>query len=125
MLVKVKAGKPHPGYMSTSYSDFDTFEGTIIPNPKWVHDDSICLSTGDEFFPMRVIKKSAIVSMDENAYISDYTEQAKPQTFKIAGSKGDVYCVTADKGVWTCDCKGFSFRKDCRHVGEAKKLQNG
>lgn len=126
MQVKVRAGKPYAGYMSNTYNDFDIFKGEIIPNPKWVASDSICLSTDDKFFPFRVIKKSTIVSLDQNTYISDYTEQAKPQTFKIKGSKGDVYSVTLNQGVWNCDCKGFSFRKDCKHVNESKKeLQTG
>ena len=121
MIVKVKAGKPYPGYLSNTYSNIETYEGEIIPNPKWVHSDSICLSTGDEFFPMRIIKKSTIVSQDNNAYISDYKEEEKPRTFEVKGSKGDLYCVTVDTGVWTCDCKGFQFRRSCKHVGDAKE----
>ena len=62
--------------------------------------------------------------MDENAYISDYIEQAKPQTFMINGSKNNFYSVTSDRGVWSCSCPGYTFRKDCKHVHEAKKLQN-
>ena len=124
MQIKVKAGKPYSGYISNTYNDFDLFEGTIVTNPKWVAPDSICLSTSDAFFPMRVIKKSTIVSMDENAYISDYIEQAKPQTFMINGSKNNFYSVTSDRGVWSCSCPGYTFRKDCKHVHEAKKLQN-
>lgn len=123
MQVKVKSGKPYPGYMSNTYNDFDVFQGEVIPNPKWVSSDSICLSTGSNFPAMRVIKKSTIVSMDDNVYVSDYTEQPKAQTFKVMGSKGDLYCVTAEQGVWSCSCKGYEYRRNCGHINQAKKLQ--
>lgn len=124
MIVKVKSGKPYPGYMSNTYNDFDVFQGEVIPNPKWVASDSICLSTGLDFPAMRIIKKSTIVSLDENTYISDYREQPRAQTFSIKGSKGDLYCVTVEQNVWSCSCPGYTFRKDCKHIHESKKLQN-
>jgi len=120
MQVKVRAGKPYVGYMSNTYNDFDIFKGEIIPNPKWVHSDSICLSTDDPFVAMRVIKKSDIISMDEKTYVSDYAKQSTMKTIAITGSKGDIYNVTQHDGHWSCDCKGFQYRRNCNHVGLAK-----
>ncbi len=51
---------------------------------------------------------------------------------KAQGSKGDVYTCTfgpTNHGPvqydWTCDCKGFKFRKKCKHVIDAERDRCG
>lgn len=36
----------------------------------------------------------------------------------MAGSKPDVFYLVRlhETGRWTCRCKGFSYRQDCKHV---------
>jgi len=41
--------------------------------------------------------------------------------FKIAGSKGDVYTVVEDGGEWSCNCVGFKYHGNCRHIDVAKQ----
>jgi hypothetical protein len=118
-VVKVRAGKPYPGFMS-SYFEYDTFVGDIIPNPKWVHTDCMVLTTGDSFFPFRVIKKADVVSIDNEDFKTEQASKPSYQEFQIPGSNGSLYCVTANNDVWSCECKGFQFRRTCKHVGEAK-----
>ena len=38
--------------------------------------------------------------------------------WEITGSRGDRYLVTRDARGYSCDCKGFQFRKSCRHITE-------
>jgi hypothetical protein len=40
----------------------------------------------------------------------------------VTSSKGDKsYAVTFDGTFWNCECVGFGFRKDCKHVKEIKE----
>ena len=54
------------------------------------------------------------------------TIKAEPKrikaTYKVDGSKGNVYNVTNDNGVWNCSCPahGFGRGKDCKHIKEIK-----
>ena len=42
--------------------DVASYTGNIVPNPKWLGDDHICLTTGETWFPVRMIRKIDIVS---------------------------------------------------------------
>ena len=46
------------------------------------------------------------------------TEEVK--TWKVEGSKGNVYKVTLSGDRWSCTCPGFRWRNSCKHI-EAKK----
>ena len=39
--------------------------------------------------------------------------------WKVQGNGGE-YTVREQGGVWSCECKGFSFRRNCRHVKEKR-----
>lgn len=94
------------------------YTGMIVPNPKWVSSDIICLSTGDTQFPFRIIDRTRIVGMSEYAMNAP---DKRSETFIIQGSKpGTTYTVTRNESSWSCSCVGFGFRKDCKHVRECK-----
>jgi len=38
------------------------------------------------------------------------------QSWEVQGSKGNKYAVRLSKGVWSCSCPGYSFRRKCRHI---------
>jgi len=43
------------------------------------------------------------------------------QTFEIASKRsGDIYKVKYKNRTWSCECAGFSFRRNCRHIKLAK-----
>jgi len=95
---------------------FNEYTGKILPNPKWVSSDSICISTGESHFPFRVIDRERIIELGEPVAIVSRSE-----TFIVQGSKpGSTYTVTRDGSHWSCTCVGFGFRKDCKHVRECK-----
>jgi hypothetical protein len=48
-------------------------------------------------------------------------DQPLGRTWKIQGSKGDVYTVTDDSGTLTCSCSGFKFRGACKHIGQINR----
>ena len=41
-----------------------------------------------------------------------------------SSTAGKQYNVTFDGTWWNCECPGFGFRKNCRHVKEVKKENN-
>lgn len=81
-------------------------------------EEALCLTTGLQNFPVRVIPRKLIVSIDGSAV------EQKPQDNKVIqqivkGSKGQEYILTKAEGKWTCTCPGFQFRRTCKHVAEA------
>ena len=68
---------------------FNEYTGKILPNPKWVSSDSICISTGESHFPFRVIDRERIIELGEPVAIVSRSE-----TFIVQGSKpGSTYTV--------------------------------
>jgi hypothetical protein len=45
------------------------------------------------------------------------------KAYKVDGSRGNVYKVLNDNGVWNCSCPAYGWGrgKDCKHI---KKLKN-
>ncbi len=42
------------------------------------------------------------------------------ERWTVEGSKGNSYRVEAFNGLWRCSCKGYEFRRKCRHIEEVK-----
>ena len=96
---------------------FNEYSGKVLPNPKWVAQDAITLSTGISEFPFRIIDRERIVGLGEAVAVA----APRSETFIVQGSKpGSTYTVTRDGSHWSCTCVGFGFRKDCKHVRECK-----
>jgi len=80
---------------------------------KHVTPDELALSTGNPEWPVRVIQRSRIISIDG----CEYNAQASKAEVKIVkGSKGQEYVVTNALGKWHCTCTGFQFRRTCKHI---------
>jgi len=45
-------------------------------------------------------------------------ETTNPNRWEVSGSKGDLYIVTLEDGVYNCSCPGFKFRGNCKHIKE-------
>ena len=55
---------------------------------------------------------------------SNYSDEpAKP--IEVKGSKGQIYNVTKTGPTWKCECRGFQFRQDCKHIQNLKILLEG
>jgi hypothetical protein len=95
------------------------YTGMIVPNPKWVTSDCVCLSTGNTQFPFRIIDRTLIIGMSEYAMEAPDKQM---ETFIIQGSKpGATYTVTRNGSTWSCSCVGFGFRKDCKHIRNCRE----
>ena len=48
-----------------------------------------------------------------------------PKTIEVKGSKGKTYNVTKTGPSWKCECRGFQFRQDCKHIQNLKIALEG
>ena len=115
--MKVKVLNPQfnrPGIWMFDQPEFFEYEGEEV-QVKWLNPGQIALSTGNTEFPFRVINKSLIISINNQAMEQ---KDIAIKTFNVKGSKGDSYTVTVDSGKMHCTCSGFQFRKSCKHVKE-------
>lgn len=85
---------------------------------KHVTADELALTTGDPEWPVRVIRRDRILSID-GLGVQAIISADKPQTRIVKGSKGNDYILTRNANKWTCSCPGFQFRNSCKHVAEA------
>ena len=103
-------------YAFTQPETFE-FHGDIAPVPAALAGDNVGLTTGDRQFPIRVIAKADIISMDD---VAQHHEAPKGDKITIVqGSKGSVYTVSIGRSGNTCTCPGFKFRNSCRHIADA------
>jgi len=51
---------------------------------------------------------------------SEYTEEQNQ--WDITGSKGKKYTVVQNGTDWNCECAGYRFRRDCKHIQNLKIL---
>ena len=54
---------------------------------------------------------------------SNYSDDVK--TIEVKGSKGQKYTVTKRGSKWECQCRGFQFRRDCKHIQNLRILIEG
>ena len=118
VTIRVRDPRKAKVFAAGVVASYHDYSGTILPNPKWVSSDSICISTGDTHFPFRIIDRERIVELGAASVASS---APRSETFIVKGSKpGSTYTVTRDGSHWSCTCVGFGFRKDCKHVRECK-----
>jgi len=54
---------------------------------------------------------------------ANYSDDVK--TIEVKGSKGNKYTVTKRGSKWECQCRGFQFRRDCKHIQNLRILIEG
>ena len=71
-------------------------------------------------FDTRVIHMRNVISING---VDVSNEDFSSKTVEVPASKSGKYNVKVEGGIGvTCDCKGFQFRKKCRHLKEAEEL---
>ena len=119
--VRLTIKNPHARAMIPVRPATDTFEGTVLKSYKWLTDQQFCLS-GDNEMPIRVISMPSVEDIELlSGTFNNIDEQ--PKVFQVSGSKGNVYKIISDDGIWSCSCPahGFGRGKDCKHIIQIKK----
>lgn len=107
--------KAYASYMHIP--EYHDYEGDQVQAPKWAEPGTICITTGDLAFPVRMIHPDNIISVDEVAY--EPKIEGGPRIVEVKGSRGGTYQVTITKHGRSCTCPGYGFRRSCKHIAEA------
>jgi hypothetical protein len=95
--------------------DEETFTGEVVPNFRWLTDAQMCLTTGRPSFPVRVLEKKWITSID-GVEPAPRVQRVEPRTRLVVGSRGATHVVSVESdGTRSCSCPGFTYRRTCRH----------
>lgn len=96
---------------------YTTFKGKVVPNPKWVDSDYVCVYTGEPNHPTSVIHKRLIVG---HKFSQARTDE---RIFQVKSkSKGKTYTVVSRNGTIICNCTGYQFRRKCSHSDKVRQL---
>lgn len=123
--VEVVTDTPNP---SQPFALPKHYRGRVVQPFKWVGPDDFCLTTGDSYFPVRVINIKYVKDLTYvDGSIATTTEAKavpKIESWSVEGSKGDIYIVTRDGDKWSCDCVAGKFNRSCKHVLSIQKQQD-
>lgn len=91
-----------------------TFTGTLVPNADHTPNDCITLDLGDRIaiIPRRDLLDSQPLPL-------------KATSYGVPGSHGELYLVVDDGRFWSCTCRGFEFRRTCKHIIETRNQLEG
>ena len=121
---------PPKGKVFYHFQNESTFTGVVVPNSSLDDPNSFSMTTSLpdwRVFPIRNILLRSVISLHygsgEEVKKTDKVQEV-PTTIRriVTGSKGEDHVVTFENGNWFCTCKGFSFRRNCKHINEVKKL---
>jgi hypothetical protein len=119
-VVIPRTAPTHPGY----YIPDTVIIGEVVQNEKYDDPHSFRITTGKAYHPVAIVALKRVSEMTHHdGSEANKVEEEKPvvKTIPIAGSNGHEYIVVRnERGMYSCDCKGFSFRKTCKHVNQAK-----
>ena len=62
---------------------------------------------------------------EEARRLQNPEEAQDTKSIEVKGSKGQKYTVTKTGSTWKCECRGFAFRRDCKHIQNLKILIEG
>jgi len=120
--VRVTTMYPNTYAYRGEYDNYVTYtrEGLVV---KSIFNDPFmfAVETGATDHPVSEYnaKSQHVVKIE---YIVGGASQVSTETkaWKVK-SKDKVYLVTRVNGKFNCSCKGFEFRRDCKHVGAVSK----
>ena len=127
-FVKIKVENvmwPYRDRYAFPQPEFNYYEGNILYE-KWFKPNEVGLTTGDPRLPFRRIQKERIVEVngEESKFAQQSLsapEDSEQRTISVKGSTGSLYEVQigGSRGS-SCSCKGYQFRRSCRHIVEAE-----
>ena len=93
--------------------------GEILTNIKWLQPDEMAITNPAHPNGFSIIhKKNVLWIKDLQGKKAAVKLDSDYRQWTVKGSKGNEYLVIRQKGSYTCNCPGFQFRKNCRHIVE-------
>ena len=98
--------------------------GTVLKNNDWNDPASFNITTGRPEFPVANIPLHRVIDIQyvdgtEAAIVDDVDDDS--ETWSMSGSKGNEYVVTRRGDTWSCECVGWQYRSQCKHVNACKE----
>lgn len=93
-------------------------EGTVVQS---VYKDPtmFAIRTGNPSYPVSAYDAKKVVSIE---LLSGKFKNIDFGTKAWKVTNGEkIYLVTRVNGKYSCSCKGFLFRRDCKHIGAVEK----
>lgn len=90
--------------------------GSLNGGPKMLMPGYIPLDPEDPEGHLEAARKLRREVVKERS--KEASEEVTRKTYKVPGKD---YVVSEVNGVWSCTCKGFQFRRKCRHIEEIKE----
>ena len=109
-------------YVRIIYSK-QTKTGTVVANEKYNDPASFNITTGKPQFPVANIPLHRVISLEYSDGAVPETVDAiddDSETWTSPGSKGNEYVITRRGNLWSCECVGWQYRSQCKHVNERK-----
>ena len=87
----------------------------IFAYSRWGKEEFSSLET-----PYRLDKRGRTFKEVQNTfnYSPPATIKVESKIWNITGSKGNTYLVKEINGVRSCNCTGYTYRGDCKHIKE-------
>jgi hypothetical protein len=98
---------------SSGIQKYSYYSGQIHPRPKWVPDESFCITTVNKQFPFRILEKKNIVCGWKHSYRAPVDIAIVPMDLNIV----KIY----DSRSFSCDCESYKQYIKCEHI---ERLQN-
>lgn len=98
--------------------------GRVLPSQKWDQPGTFRIATDLYKFPESVITLENVVSLKYADGAQAVMSQAKPairvKRFRVkSGSRsGGFYVVSQSGNKFSCECKGYEFRRNCQHINK-------
>ncbi len=122
LTVRTRSG--YAGESAANVPKSHTMSGKVVSGEHWDEPASFRLYTGNKWHPISVIELKNILDLQYDDGTEGATEQVSKvdhRMWEMPNAKKDGHYVIIVKGdTWHCECKGWGFRKNCRHVTAAK-----
>lgn len=105
-------------YKEQPYVDV-TYEGTVLPNERWIKPGSFYMTGNEQFVRTRVIAMKNVVRME---IVKGKTVKSNVRAFRVKSSnKKSEYLVTVVGKKVECNCPGFTYRHKCKHSAAVRE----
>ena len=100
-----------------------TRKGVVVKSETWEGPGAFRIATGRQEFPFAVIYRDCVTKIlyDDGSTVAagKLSPKVEVKKYRVKGSENKAYIVTVVDGHnYSCSCKGYEFRRTCRHINK-------